>query len=354
MGNALRMMENVQIDFGFCPSPAAAGMIAVDRGEIRDILSGKEERLLVIVGPCSAWPEEAVLAYAEKLRAVSDAVSDQLKVVMRVYTQKPRTVDGWNGLLVQPDPFSVPDMEEGLRRAAALMERIVLMGLPIADEALFLSPSLVLSQWLSWTAIGARSSEDQEHRAYASGIGIPVGIKHPGSGSVAVGINGVVASRSPQFAPLFSRKTFTRGNPFAHLVLRGGETGPNYDTGHIASAVSALRARGVADPAVIVDASHDNARIDGVKDPSRQIAVIREVLASLPSNRTAREGFRGFMLESFLKPGSQDIRKTGSDEVDREGFSITDPCLSWEETEGLLREMADTWGKSELVPRESH
>jgi 3-deoxy-7-phosphoheptulonate synthase len=348
------MTESTQGDFAFCPSPAATEMVAADRGEIRDILSGKDERLLVIVGPCSAWPEDAVHKYAEKLRAVSETVSDRLKIVMRVYTQKPRTVNGWNGLLVQPDPFSVPDMEEGLRRAAALMERIVLLGLPIADEALFLSPSLVLSQWLSWTAIGARSSEDQEHRAYASGIGIPVGIKHPGSGSVAVGINGVVASRSPQFAPLFSRKTFTRGNPFAHLVLRGGETGPNYDAGHIASAVSVLRERGVADPAVIVDASHDNARIDGAKDPSRQIAVIREVLASLLSDRTAREGFRGFMLESFLKPGNQDIRKTGTGGTDRGGLSITDPCLSWEETEDLLREMADTWGKSELVARESH
>jgi 3-deoxy-7-phosphoheptulonate synthase len=337
------MMVHAQNDFVFRPSTAAAGMIAADRGEICDILSGKEERLLVVVGPCSAWPEEAVLAYAEKLRAVSEVVSDRLKIVMRVYTQKPRTVDGWNGLLVQPDPFAPPDMEEGLRRAAALMERIVLMGLPIADEALFLSPSLVLSQWLSWTAIGARSSEDQEHRAYASGIGIPVGIKNPGSGSVAVGINGVVASRSPQFSPLFSMNAFTEGNRFAHLVLRGGETGPNYDVAHIASEVSALRERGVTDPAIIVDASHDNARKDGVKDASRQIAVVREVLASLPSNCEAREGFRGFMLESFLKPGNQNIRETGPGGTDRGGLSITDLCLSWEETESLLREMTGAW-----------
>ena len=349
------MMASVQGNVGFRPSPAATETIAVDRGEICDILSGKDGRLLVIVGPCSAWPEDAVLTYSEKLRAVSGAVSDRLKIVMRVYTQKPRTVDGWNGLLVQPDPFSPPDMDEGLRRAAALMERIVLMGLPIADEALFLSPSLVLSQWLSWTAIGARSSEDQEHRAYASGIGIPVGIKNPGSGSVSVGINGVAASRSPQFSPLFSMNAFTEGNRFVHLVLRGGETGPNYDAEHIASAVSALRERGIADPAVIVDASHDNARIDGAKNPSRQIVVTREILASLPSNREAREGFRGFMLESFLKPGNQDIRKTGTDGIDTDGLSITDPCLSWEETESLLREMAVTWGeKSEISARESH
>lgn len=338
-------MEHVQGDFGLRPSPAVTEMVSADRGEIRDILSGKDGRLLVIVGPCSAWPEEAVLTYAEKLRAVSEAISDRLKIVMRVYTQKPRTVDGWNGLLVQPDPFSSPDMDEGLRRAAALMERIVLMGLPIADEALFLSPSLVLSQWLSWTAIGARSSEDQEHRAYASGIGIPVGIKHPGSGSVAVGINGVVASRSPQFTPLFSGKAFTSGNPFAHLVLRGGETGPNYDTGHIESALWMLRERGVADPAIIVDASHDNARVDGMKDPSRQSGVVREVLSALPSDREAWEGFRGFMLESFLKSGNQDIRKTGADGIDRDGLSITDPCLSWEETEKILQEMAGTWGE---------
>jgi 3-deoxy-7-phosphoheptulonate synthase len=349
------MMASVQGNAGFRPSLAATEMIATDRGEICDILSGKDGRSLVIVGPCSAWPEEAVLIYAEKLRAVSEAVSDRLKVVMRVYTQKPRTVDGWNGLLIQPDPFSPPDMDEGLRRAAALMERIVLMGLPIADEALFLSPSLVLSQWLSWTAIGARSSEDQEHRAYASGIDLPIGIKNPGSGSVAVGINGVVASRSPQFSPLFSMNAFTEGNPFAHLVLRGGESGPNYDPENIAFATRVLRERGVPNPAIIVDASHDNARIDGTKDPARQIAVVREVLSSFPSNREAWEGFRGFMLESFLKRGNQDIRKTDPVAIDHEGLSITDPCLSWEETENILSEMADTCGeRAEVSAGESH
>ncbi|HWQ59750.1 MAG TPA: 3-deoxy-7-phosphoheptulonate synthase [Candidatus Fimivivens sp.] len=352
-------MMNSQGDFGFRPSPAATGIVAADRVEIRDILSGNDGRLLVIVGPCSAWPEDAVLTYAEKLRAVSDAVSDRIKIVMRVYTQKPRTVDGWNGLLVQPDPFSSPDMEEGLRRAAALMERIVLMGLPIADEALFLSPSLVLSQWLSWTAIGARSSEDQEHRAYASGIGIPVGVKHPTSGSVPVGVNGIVAARSPQFSPLFSDDSFTDGNPHAHLVLRGGESGTNYDAANILAACRLLREKGIGNPAVLVDSSHDNVRIDGVKDPSRQIAVTREVLASLSSDREAQEGFRGFMLESFLKPGNQDLRKTGPDGIDRDGLSITDPCLSWMETESLLREMAVTWeGKksamSAISARESH
>ncbi|NTW30979.1 MAG: 3-deoxy-7-phosphoheptulonate synthase, partial [Candidatus Moranbacteria bacterium] len=311
------------------PSTDVVAQVERDREEIQDILDGKDSRLILVVGPCSAWPEAAVLEYAKRLKGLSGAVSDRLKIVMRVYTQKPRTVDGWNGLLIQPDPFSPPDMDEGLRRAAALMERIVLMGLPIADEALFLSPSHVLSRWLSWTAIGARSSEDQEHRAYASGIGIPVGLKHPTSGSISVGTNGVVAARLPQCSPLFSPDSFTEGNPFAHLVLRGGESGPNYDAEDIAFATRALRERGVSNPAVIVDASHDNARIDGAKNPSRQIAVTREVLASLPSNREAREGFRGFMLESFLKPGNQDIRKTGTDGIDTDGLSITDPCLSW-------------------------
>ncbi|NTW14444.1 MAG: 3-deoxy-7-phosphoheptulonate synthase [Candidatus Moranbacteria bacterium] len=326
------------------PSNDARKIVEADLDEIRNILDGKDRRLLVIIGPCSAWPEEAVISYTEKLRGLSDAVKGRLKIVMRVYTQKPRTVDGWNGLLVQSDPFSGPNMNDGLRRSAELMEKIVLMGLPIADEALFLSPSLILSRWLSWTAIGARSSEDQEHRAYASGIGIPAGIKHPTSGSIPVGINGVIAARSRQFSPLFSTDSFTIGNPFAHLVLRGGESGPNADTDHILEAGRLMRGRGIADPVVIVDASHDNAHVGGKKDPSRQSVVVGEVLDGLDRDEEARSYFRGFMIESFLESGSQDIRSLSADGVDRDGCSVTDPCLSWEETERLITDIADRMG----------
>lgn len=310
-----------------------------DRQEIRDILDGKDRRLLVIVGPCSAWPEAAVFEYAGRLKGLSDEVSDRLKIVMRVYTQKPRTVDGWNGLLVQPDPFAGPDMEEGLSRAAALMERIVTLGLPVADEALFLAPSLVLSRFLSWTAIGARSSEDQEHRAYASGIGIPVGVKHPTSGSIPIGINGVIAARSSLFSPLFTTDSFTSGNPYAHLVLRGGASGPNYGAEHIREAGRLMREKGIENPAIIVDASHDNAKVDGVKDPKRQIDVVREVLDAINNNSDVKRLVRGFMLESFLKSGNQNIKQLDPETVDRNGCSITDPCLSWDETAALLREM---------------
>lgn len=332
-------MENMNEDLK--PSVEAEARIARDRQEIRDILDGKDGRMLVIVGPCSAWPEEAVLDYAGRLKALSDDTADRLKIVMRVYTQKPRTVDGWNGLLVQPDPFVGPDMREGLRRASALMERIVLMGLAVADEALFLTSSLVLSQWLSWTAIGARSSEDQEHRAYASGIDIPVGIKHPTSGSVPIGVSGVIAAQSAQFSPLFSADAFTAGNQYAHLVLRGGESGPNYGVEHILEAGRIMRARGVESAAMLVDASHDNARLDGKKEPSRQASVVREVLDGIEADTEARRFFRGFMLEGFLKSDNQDIRSLTPETVDRDGCSITDPCLSWEETEPLIREIAD-------------
>ncbi len=325
---------------GSCPSAEVAAQVERDRQEIRDILDGTDSRLLVIVGPCSAWPEAAVLEYAKRLKGLSDEVSDRLKIVMRAYTQKPRTVDGWNGLLVQPDPFAAPDMEAGLAQAAALMEQIVTLGLPVADEALFLEPSRILSQWLSWTAIGARSSEDQEHRAYASGIGIPVGIKHPTSGSIPVGINGVVAARSAQFSPLFSSDSFTAGNSYAHLVLRGGASGPNYGAEYILDAGRLMKERGIGKPAVIVDASHDNAKVNGAKDPKRQIDVIKDVLDSIERDLEVKRYVRGFMLESFLESGNQDLKEHTAETVDRGGCSVTDPCLSWNETEILLRDMA--------------
>jgi 3-deoxy-7-phosphoheptulonate synthase len=324
---------------GSCPSAEVAAQVERDREEIQDILDGEDNRLLVIVGPCSAWPETAVFEYAKRLKGLSDEVSDRLKLVMRAYTQKPRTVDGWNGLLVQPDPFADPNMNEGLRQATEIMEQIVRLGLPVADEALFLEPSRILSQWLSWTAIGARSSEDQEHRAYASGIGIPVGMKHPTSGSIPVGVNGVVAARSAQFSPLFSTDSFTAGNPYAHLVLRGGTSGPNYDAEYIREAGRLMRERGIGKPVIIVDASHDNAKVDGAKDPKRQIDVIKDVLDSIERDPEVRGLVRGFMLESFLKSGNQDLKELTTETIDRGGCSVTDPCLSWEETVMLLRDM---------------
>lgn len=333
-------MGEAILEIGFRPSKKAAERIERDRKEIRDILDGKDDRLLVVVGPCSAWPEEAVFEYAKRLSSLADEVSGRLKIVMRVYTQKPRTVDGWNGLLVQPDPFSGPDVKDGLRRAVMLMDGVVMLGLPVADEALILGPSLVLSQWLSWTAIGARSSEDQEHRAYASGIGIPVGMKHPTSGSIEVGINGVVAARSSLFSPLFSTDSFTAGNQYAHLVLRGGATGPNYGTDCIRDAGRLMREKGIGIPSILVDASHDNAVLGGRKDPKRQADVIRAVLGGLAADVEARGYFRGFMLESFLESGNQDLKKCTEETVDRSGCSVTDPCLSWEETVLLLRDMA--------------
>lgn len=322
------------------PSVEAEERIGRDRREVRDILDGKDERLLVIVGPCSAWPEEAVFEYAKRLKGLSDEVSDRLKIVMRVYTQKPRTVDGWNGLLVQPDPFAEPDMNEGLRRAARLMRQIVRLGLPAADEALFLEPSRILSEWLSWTAIGARSSENQEHRAYASGIGIPVGIKHPTSGSISIGVNGVVAARSSLFSPLLSTDALTSGNPHAHLVLRGGASGPNYGAEHIREAGRLMKEKGIESPSIVVDASHDNAKAGGKKDANRQEAVVREVRESMEADSEVRGLVRGFMLESFLEPGNQDLKGLNAETVDRNGCSVTDPCLSWDGTESLLRRMA--------------
>ncbi len=203
------------------------------RTEIKAILSGQDQRMLVIVGPCSAWPESAVLDYAQRLKALSDQVNQALKIVMRVYIQKPRTTKGWIGPVNQPDPFAYPDIEAGIKYARKMMVKVVEMGLPIADEALFTHNARGFLELLSWVAIGARSAEDQEHRIFASAINCPVGLKNPTHGSLEVGVNSVIAAQYPHVAVLNGCEVQTHGNNYAHLVLRGSKSGPNYSTTHL-------------------------------------------------------------------------------------------------------------------------
>lgn len=211
------------------------GYLSIDkhRLEIEAILSGKDDRLIVVVGPCSAWPDTAVLDYAERLKKLNDKVSHALKLVMRVYIQKPRTIKGWTGPVNQPDPLAPPDIAAGALYCRKLMTQVVEMGLPIADEALFTHNARGFIELLSWVAIGARSSEDQEHRIFASGIDCPVGIKNPTHGSIKIGINGVVAAQHSHYIVLDGNEVETDGNQYAHLVLRGSNDRPNYSLADI-------------------------------------------------------------------------------------------------------------------------
>jgi len=315
--------------------------IAKDRQEVKDILAGRDNRLLLIVGPCSAWPYDPVVEYAKKLKKLSTEVEKKMKIIMRLYIQKPRTTRGWTGPVNQPNPLLPPDIEKGIAYCRKLMIEMINLGLPIADEALFTHNAKGFLELLSWVAIGARSAEDQEHRIFASAIGAPAGMKNSTSGSITVGVNSVVAVQHPHIAVFDGNQVETMGNEYAHLVLRGGECGPNYHIEHIMVAKRLMEEEQVKNPAIIIDASHDNCKINGGKTLERQIQVIHEVVNNLREFPELRKTVKGFMIESFLKDGCQKIDVNNPDAIDMGGLSITDPCVGWERTEQLAQELAE-------------
>lgn len=323
-------------------SKIAGKKVEKDREEICDILSGRDKRLLFIVGPCSAWPSPAVLEYAQRLKKLADELQDKLKIVMRVYIQKPRTIKGWLGPVNQPDPYAPADIAVGIEYCRDMMVKIVETGLPIADEALFTHNSKGFAELLSWIAIGARSVEDQEHRIFASGLRCPVGMKNGTSGSIDVAVNAVVAAQHRHVAVIDGYQVETHGNPYAHIVLRGGASGPNYGVEHVHKTKALLEKHKVKNPAIIIDASHDNSIVNGKKDEAIQPIVVKEVLATMKVHPDCRHLVKGFMVESFIKEGSQKIEGLTYETVDMGGLSITDPCLGWDASEELLRYVAAT------------
>ncbi len=308
------------------------------RREIEAILRGDDNRLLIVVGPCSAWPDTAVLEYAKRLAILDKHVNHALKLVMRVYIQKPRTIKGWTGPVNQPDPLSLPDIASGAMYCRNLMTQVVEMGLPIADEALFTHNARGFIELLSWVAIGARSSEDQEHRIFASGIDCPVGIKNPTHGSLKIGVNSVVAAQHSHYIVLDGNEVETDGNQYAHMVLRGGNNQPNYATSFLQEVATNFIANKVKNPAIMIDVSHENCVINGKKDHNAQSKIIFDILTELSDKPELNKLVKGFMIESFIKPGRQDIEKEVA--IDLGGLSITDPCLGWDETEKLLLELS--------------
>jgi len=306
------------------------------RGAIEGILFGDDPRLLVIVGPCSIHDPIAALEYAQRLRAVAPSHASTLQIVMRVYFEKPRTVVGWKGLINDPGLDGSYRINHGLRLARKLLIDITTLGLPAGTEFLDTTLGQFYTDTISWGAIGARTAESQIHRELVSGLSMPVGIKNRTDGNLEVAIDAVQAARHRHLFPSLTKEGApaileTRGNDTAHLVLRGGSTsGPNYGAEAVRGAAALLSGRGLPE-VVVVDCSHGNSQ----KQPSRQRDVALDVAAQV---RTGTSPIRGVMLESHLVGGRQDP-VAGRPLV--YGQSITDACLSFDETLPLLAQLSD-------------
>ncbi|MGN8631553.1 3-deoxy-7-phosphoheptulonate synthase [Blautia sp. HCP3S3_G3] len=314
--------------------------IKADRDrEIRDIFTGKSDKFVILVGPCSADNEDSVCEYVNRLKEVSDKVSDKLMIIPRVYTNKPRTTgDGYKGMLHQPDPDKAPDLLAGIIAIRKMHIRVMQeTGLSSADEMLYPENRSYLDDVLSYEAVGARSVENQQHRLTASGMDIPVGMKNPTSGDLSVMLNSVTAAQHAHHFIYRGCDVETSGNPLAHTILRGGvnkygQTIPNYHYEDLIRLSELYSKWNLENPAVIVDVNHSNSG----KKYKEQIRIVSEVLHSRNYNPDLKKLVKGVMIESYLVEGRQDICPNHV-----YGQSITDPCLGWEDTERLIYEIAE-------------
>jgi 3-deoxy-7-phosphoheptulonate synthase len=319
-------------------------LVVESRETVKAILQQRDPRMMVVVGPCSIHDPAGALEYAEKLAVVSREVSGQLFILMRVYFEKPRTTIGWKGLINDPHLDGSTDIESGLKLARELLLKISALGLPTATE--FLDPILpqYTSDLISWAAIGARTTESQTHREMASGLSMPIGFKNGTDGSLQVAVDAMSAAMHPHsFLGIdgegITSIIRTTGNPWGHVVLRGGHVRTNYDPESIGEALTRLKKAGL-NPVTMVDCSHANSG----KQPMKQEVVWRSVLEQrVAGNR----GIVGLMLESYLEGGSQPIPKVRGEL--RHGVSITDPCLDWAGTERLLRLAAKALAEGQLA-----
>jgi len=300
------------------------------RQVIQDIISRKDKRFMVIAGPCSIHDEAAAIEYAQRLRALQEEVKDTVFLVMRVYFEKPRTTVGWKGLINDPNLDGTYDIVKGLKKARRLLNEITDMGLPTATELLDPFIPQYLAGLVCWAAIGARTTESQTHREMASGLSMPVGFKNGTDGNLKVALNAMIAAGSPQHFLGIDHNgqasiVTTTGNPYAHLVLRGGKR-PNYDSVTIREVMDMLAEKKLIN-SIVVDCSHSNSR----KQYGEQSVVWNDVLHQRISGNDA---IIGMMLESNLNEGQQ--KNTGDLNTMKYGVSITDACISWETTEGLI------------------
>lgn len=328
----------VEVKAAFPLPQSLADRVAERDREIKDILSGRSDRLLLIIGPCSADREDSVLEYMTRLSRLAERVAERILILPRLYTGKPRTTgDGYKGLLHQPDPTGRPDLLRGViatreLHLAALRET----GLSCADEMLYPENLKYVDDLLAYVAIGARSVEDQEHRLVASGLTIPVGMKNPTGGDLSVMLNAIHTAQRGHSFIYRGWAVHSSGNPYAHAVLRGfvdtqGLSHGNYGEDTLDALQEAYAAAGLAHPAVLIDANHANSGKDALRQPD----ILRDVLAARNRQPSWAGLLRGFLVESYLVDGHQPV--TGR----TYGQSITDPCLGWDKTERLVLEMAE-------------
>lgn len=320
------------------PMPDELKKIKAERDKlIFDVIAGRSDKLLVIVGPCSAHEAKPVLEYVERLGKLNNKVKDKLVLVPRIYATKPRTRGvGYMGMFSQPDPHKSEDILKGIFAIRDLnIKAIGASGLTAADEMLYPANIPYFEDLFSYIVVGARSAENQLHRLVASGLDVPVGIKNPTNGSLPVLLNSIYAAQSKQVFKLNSWQVKTQGNPLAHAILRGasdhlGNDTPNYHYETVMHVAEGCAHSGLANPAIIIDANHSNSG----KKFKEQIRICGEVMHNRALNNDFKKIVKGFMIESFIEEGNQS-------EDEFYGKSITDPCLGWCDTERLLLDIAD-------------
>ncbi len=309
------------------------------RQQVRSILNGTDRRLLIVIGPCSIHDVDAAEDYARRLKAIAVELAPSLLIVMRAYFEKPRTTVGWKGLVNDPFLNGTFHIEEGIRIARRLLLRIAALGLPLSTEALDPISPQYLQELIAWSAIGARTTESQTHREMASGLSSAVGFKNGTDGSLDVAINALQSVSKPHRFLGINQSgqvsiIHTRGNDAAHVVMRGGHLGPNYDRDSIAACERALAAAGLI-ANIMIDCSHANSG----KDPRRQVDVARDAASQIKAGNLS---IMGLMIESNINEGNQKLG--GDPDQLAYGVSVTDPCIDWATSADLLRELSDGLG----------
>lgn len=335
----LPIPQEIKEQYPVTPAIEAARASWVE--QIKAILDGRDDRLMLVIGPCSADAEDTVMEYIHRLRGVQERVSERILIVPRIYTNKPRTTgDGYKGMLHQPDPEAEPDLLRGLVAIRKLhMRAIAETGFGCADEMLYPENHRYLSDLLAYVAVGARSVEDQQHRMTASGLDIPVGMKNPTGGDITVMMNSITAAQHSHVFLYRGWEVKSEGNPYAHAILRGyvnkhGQSLPNYHYEDLHHLAEIYAQSGLSHPAVVVDTNHANSG----KHWEEQPRIAKEILHSRRYSPEVHSLVKGLMIESYLADGAQ---KLGGKTPFVPGCSITDPCLGWEKTERLILELAE-------------
>ena len=329
------LITPVELREKFTADDEVADLVAHSRKKIQDVLTGQNNSFMVITGPCSLHDKDATLEYASRLKSLQDSIGDKVMLIMRAYFEKPRTTIGWKGMIYDPHLDNSYEIEEGLTKARELLIEIANTGLPAATE--FLDPIVpqYLADLVSWAAIGARTTESQIHRQMVSGLSMPIGFKNSTNGNLIPAVDAIKsASNAHSFLGIDRNGQVviaeTTGNKYGHLVMRGGSDGPNYASEYVAFAEVLLQKAGCRN-GIIIDCSHANS----FKDHKKQRTALFDVAEQI---KQGSKVIKGVMIESFLKEGNQPFGEFGTIQY---GLSITDKCIGWEETEELIKHLAE-------------